>query len=153
MRAAVFLAFALWVAASNVANADATAAAPREVQALADQFFAMIKDGHAGDAFRSAMVGLGAAMGDGNTKAISTNTEESIRKLGGVVDWKLLRTRTVTPDLVEQVYLLRCGLAPEIFRIFFYTSGARWRMVDIRMGTPDEAARGGYLPMDSAAAP
>lgn len=140
MRAIGVLAISVALSASSLARAEAPAAVPSEIQEMADQFFAAVKDGHAADAFRSALVGLGAVVDEKSLKSAADNAEDRLRKLGPVVDWTPIRTKAIAPTFIEETYMLRCWLAPMFFRIDFYNSGARWKIVNISMNVSEEKA-------------
>ncbi len=149
MRAVIGLAFGLLFAAADLARADAPAPPPADVHALADQFFTEVKDGHAADAFRSAMVGYAPVIDEKSVNTAGTRVEEQLRRFGPVIDWSLISTTTVAPAYVEQVYMVRCALAPMFFRLNFYTAGSKWRIIDIVFNTNAEQA--GYRPPPAGA--
>lgn len=132
-------------AALASSGAAAAPAPPREVSALADQFFGTIKAGHAADAFRSALIGLGDSMGDEALRTASKKAADGLGGIGPISGWTPLRTTYISPDLIDQTYELKGSVIPMFFRFAIYNPGTSWRIVDIRYAPYADAEKGGYF--------
>jgi hypothetical protein len=145
MSRAFVVALLLWFAASAPVHAQPAKSLPTEVTALSERFFTMLKGGSATDAMHFAFKDVEAAMGSAAIDATASQVSAGLKTFGGVIDWSPAGTSYLTPNLIQQIYFVRCQNLPLFFTIQFYNPGSGWRVIDMKFTTYNEGKAAGYL--------
>lgn len=141
----VVLAITLVFATAAAADAQSADILPREADVLADKFFRDLKGGDVNGAFHSAFKDTEAIVGTATLDNTSAQVGALLKGFGAIEDWKPFKTTVLSPSFARMVYLMRCDKVPVFWAVQFYNPGAYWRIIDVQVGTYNQARALGIL--------
>lgn len=104
----------------------------KEPQALADDFFKLIRSGKIAEAYDQLLQGSQIpAQKPQAVEVLKKQTETALPIFGNIVGVEKIREEKIGTSIVRLVYVLKSEIAPTVWELYFYKPKADWFLGNI----------------------
>ena len=116
----------LLIACATTSIAQEQKPLPKDIDALADRFFGLLRDGKINEAYQFAFKDTASASGNSAFDKVIDQTNTVFSNYGGLLKWSVFKTVWITATVPRVVYFAELEKAPLFYEIVYYYQKDRW---------------------------
>lgn len=123
----------LLLAAALTAPTPVVAQTPKSATPteMADGFFRALQNDQVEKAYKGIWEGTLMDRKQADVENLVSQNMVVLKNYGGVLGWELISETTITPSLIDRVYLVKTQNLPLFYKIQFYRPGPKWQVTNL----------------------